>query len=174
MGEEKAVPCIQSFDLFHFIICQREIKDIKVLFHAVFMRGLWDQDHIALKEKTQRGLRDGLSVSLTDLFEYRVVEIVIFTFCEWSPGHDLGSVLFHIFFCGLLLLEHMCLNLVHCRFDPGEVTDVQKTARIEIGYADSADFAFIVSLLHGAVGTIVIAEGLMDQEKIDIICLKLS
>ena len=85
VGEEQAVSCIQRLDLFHLLIGQGEVKDIKVFFHTVLVCGLRDQHYIALKKETKRCLGNRLIVFFTDLFQYRIVEIVVLALCKRSP-----------------------------------------------------------------------------------------
>ena len=118
MGEKQALSGIQGLNLFHLIFAESEVKNIKILFHAVLVGGLGNQYHIGLKEKTQSSLGNGFTMSVSDFFQDRIIEIIIFAFCKRSPGHDLSAVFLHIFLCSLLLLEYMGLHLVYGRFDP--------------------------------------------------------
>src|SRR5699024_9943198 len=51
--------------------------------------------------------------------------------------------------------------------------NIQITVRIEVRHTDSAYLALIISLFHCTVSSVVIAEWLMDQEQIDIVCVQL-
>lgn len=68
MGEKQALSGIQRLNLFHLIFAEREVKNIKILFHAVLVGGLGNQHHIALKEKTQSSLGNGFTMSVSDFF----------------------------------------------------------------------------------------------------------
>src|SRR5699024_360034 len=50
--------------------------------------------------------------------------------------------------------------------------NIQITVRIEVRHTDSAYLAFIISFFYCTVSSVVIAEWLMDQEQIDIVCLQ--
>lgn len=111
MGEEETFPSIQCFDGSHIFFAQGKIKDLEILFHPVFVDGFGNDNHIALKQKTQGGLGSCFSIAGADGSQYGVGEQIVSTFRKGSPGFDLTAVLFHIFFGGLLLLEYMGFHL---------------------------------------------------------------
>src|SRR5699024_889054 len=71
--------------------------------------------------------------------------------------------------CILLLKERMKFNLVYCRLYFHSLTEVCKTCRIEVAYADGTELSFLISLLHRAVCPDVISHRLMDQIQIQIV-----
>ena len=137
------------------------------------MGGFGDDHHIALQQEAERRLGGGLSVFGADLFQHRIAEKVIFPLREGPPGHDLGAVFFHVCSRSFLLLEDMGLHLVDRRLDLGEVVDVQEAVWVEVGDADGPHLSAPVCLLHGPVGAVVVAEGLVDQEQVDVVAAQL-
>ena len=172
MGEEQALTRIQRFDLGHFISSQCKIEHVKVLFHAVTMNGLRNDDNILLEQEAKGYLRTGLTMRFTDSLQRRVIEEIIATFSERAPGHNLNVVLLHVFLGNLLLLEHMRFYLVNGGFDFSEMVNVDQAVRIEVRHADSAHLTGLVRIFHSAIRTIVIAERLMQQQQIHIIGLQ--
>ena len=51
MGEEETLSGVQPFNLCHFCIRQRKIKDVKVFLHAFLVCGFRDNDHIFLQQE---------------------------------------------------------------------------------------------------------------------------
>ncbi len=148
MGEEQALAAIQCFDCCHIFCGQREIKQIKVLLHPLFVGGFRNDNHIALKQETKGGLSHGLAVLLTDFCQYRIGEHIVASLCERSPGLNLTTVLFQIFLCGLLLLEHMSLDLIYGRLYFCKMLDIQITVRAKVGNTDGTDLSCFVKLFH--------------------------
>lgn len=81
--------------------------------------------------------------------------------------------IFHVLVCEALLLEHMCLHLIHRWCDLSKLTKIDKTIWIEIADADSAQLARFESFFHGTISAIIIAERLMNEHEIDIIALQI-
>lgn len=63
----------------------------------------------------------------------------------------------------------MGFHLVHSGCYLGKMNKVKITVGIKIGNADGSRGFFLIGLLHGPIGAIVIAKGLMDQQQIHII-----
>src|SRR5699024_6915686 len=118
-------------------------------------------------------LCSALSIFLTDLCQHRVGKDAMTALCERSPRFRNNSVLLHKRKCILLLKERMKFNLVYCRLYFHSLTEVCKTCRIEVAYADGTELSFLISLLHRAVCSDVISHRLMDQVQIQIVQSKI-
>ena len=138
------------------------------------MNRLGDDDHTALEQEPQGGLGGGLAVLFADLRQHGVGEHILAPLGKRAPGLDLAAVLLQIFPGHLLLLEHVSLHLVHSGLDLGEVLDVQIPVRTEVGNADGPELTGLVQLLHGPVGAVVVAEGLVDQQQVQVIGAQLA
>ena len=62
MGEEQALAAVQCLNLCHVIDRQCKVEQVEVLLHPVFVRGLGNNNHVALHQKAKGGLRGGLAV----------------------------------------------------------------------------------------------------------------
>ena len=138
------------------------------------MRGLGDHDNITLEQEAQGGLCGGFAVLLADLGQNGVGEHILAAFRKRAPGFDLAAVFLEIFFGRLLLLKHMCFDLVDGRLDLREVLDVQIPVRAKVGNADRAEPASLVQFFHCAIGTVIITERLVDEQQIEIIGAQLA
>lgn len=168
MGEEQALSGVQLLDLRHLTGSQLEVKDVKILLHPILVDRLGNDHHIALQQEAQSDLGGAFAVLRTDLLQGGRIEEVVLSLGKGSPGHDLRAVLLEVLLGDFLLLEDVGFHLIDGGLDLGEVVDIQEPVRIEVGHADSPHFTFPKCLLHSAVGAVVIAEGLVDQQKVDI------
>lgn len=82
-------------------------------------------------------------------------------------------MLFKHFSGNLLLLEHMGFNLIYGGNDLAESGKVNIAVGIKIAHAYRPCLALPVRLLHSAVGAVIIAKRLVNQQKIHIVALKL-
>lgn len=73
-----------------------------------------------------------------------------------------------------LLLKNMGFHLVDCRRNLDKLTKVNQTIRIEIADSYRTGFAFPVCFFHGSIGSVIIIKRLVDQQKINIVCLQLA
>ena len=169
MGEEKALPAVQSLDGGHVLRRQAEIEDLKVLAHPLLMDGLRDDNDIALDQEAQGGLGGGLSVLFPDGGEDGVREHILPSLGEGAPGLRLAAVLPEILPGHLLLLEDVGLDLVDGGLHLREVLEVQVAVRPEVGDADGPELSLVIELLHGPVGAVVVSEGLVDEEQVQVI-----
>ena len=169
VGEEQALAAVQRLNGGHILGGKGEIKQVKVLLHPLLVDGFRDDDHIALQQEAQSRLGCSLAVLGANGRQGRIGEHILAALGKGTPGFDLAAVLFQVFFGCLLLLEDVSLNLVDGGLHSGKVLDVQVAVRAEVGHADGADLAGVVELLHCAVGAVVIAERLMDEQQVQII-----
>ena len=172
--EEQAFALVQLADGRHVFGGKEEVEYIEVLLHALFVRGLRDDYHVALDEEAQGGLCHGLAVFLADDFQHGIGEEVVAPFSEWSPRHDLRAVLLHDFLRPALLVEHMRFHLVHHRFDVAELCQVDETVGVEVRYADGTELACLVCFFHSTVGAVVVVERLVDEQQVDVVGLQLA
>ena len=173
VGEEQALAFIQLADDLHLLLGQREIKDVKVLLHPLLVGGFGDDHHVALQQKAQGGLRGGFVILLTDFVQDGIGEKVVASLGEGAPGLVLHAVLFHVLVRGLLLMEDVGLHLVDRRGDFGELAQVDQAVGIKIADADGAQLASTVGLFHRAVGAVIVAERLVNQQQIDVVGVQL-
>ena len=159
MGEEQAFALVQPADGGHVLIGQGEVKDLEVLAHPILVGGLGYGHHVRLEQEAQGCLGCGLAVLLADLVQDGVVEEVIAALGEGAPALVLHAVFFHDLVGLGLLLEHMGLHLVDGRGHFYELAQVDEPIRVEVGHANGPDLARLVSLLHGAVGAVVVVKG---------------
>ena len=97
--EEGALALVKCGDLLHVALGQREVEHLEILLHALFVRGLGNDDHAALDEKSERDLRGRLLIILTDLAEDGIGEEVLSSFGEGTPALMGDAVLVHPFAC---------------------------------------------------------------------------
>lgn len=174
MGKEQRIAGFQRSDAPHIGIVQHEIEYIEVLRHALLAHGLGNDNYIGLHEIAQSHLRGSLVVLLGDFDQRLVGEHAVFSFCEQCPCHVLRTILDQIIMRRPLLVEHMRFDLVHSRLHFNETGKIDIAVGIEIAHADGAQFAGFISLLHRAIGAVVVAEGLMDEHEVDVIGLKFA
>ena len=62
MVKEQTLSFIQSADGLHICFTQGEVKYIQVLFHPLFVSGVWDHDYSGLDQKPQGSLSSRFSV----------------------------------------------------------------------------------------------------------------
>ena len=86
----------------------------------------------------------------------------------------LDVVLLHDFVGLLLLLEYMGLHLVHSRRYFYKLAQIDEAVGVKVRNADGTHFAGLVGLLHGPIAAIVVVEGLVDQQQINIVGLELA
>ena len=77
MREEQAFSRIQRFDTLHLLFRQGEIKYIEILFHPALMHGFRYHDHPVLDQEPERRLCHGFSMLIPDLFQHRILEIIV-------------------------------------------------------------------------------------------------
>lgn len=56
MGEKCAFPFVQRRNCAHIFARQRKVKHLEILFHALLVNGLWDDDHTSLDMPAQHDL----------------------------------------------------------------------------------------------------------------------
>ena len=113
-------------------------------------------------------------MSSADFCQDRVAEHIIFALSKGTPGFDLRAVFLQNSLSCLLLLEYMGFYLIDSWNDLTEIRKVDKTIRIEVGYTDCPYFSGAICLLHGTIGTVVVIEGLMNQQQIHIVGFQLA
>ena len=167
--EEGALALVKCGDLLHVALGQREVEHLKILLHALFVRGLGNDDHAALDEKSERDLRGRLLILLTDLAEDGIGEEVLSSFGEGAPALMGDAVLVHPFAWLCLLLKDVRLHLVDHGLDVDKLAQVDEAVGVEVGYADRAQLACPIGLLHGAPCPVVVAEGLVNEQQVDVV-----
>ena len=133
------------------------------------MDRLGDNDDVELDEVAQGHLGGGLAVLLADGGEHRVGEDVVAALGERPPGLQGGVVLGVPGAVVGLLVEDVGLHLVDGRRHLDVLRQVHEPVGEEVGDADGADLAGGQGLLHGAVGAVVVAEGLVDEQQVDVV-----
>ena len=88
---------------------------------------------------------------------------------EGSPGFGMNTVLLHQRQGAFLLEEGMELHLVDSGFDLHGLTDIGQNLGIAVTNADGLQLALFVGLLHGPIGTDIVAHRLVDQVQIDVV-----
>ena len=68
----------------------------------------------------------------------------------------------------------MGLHLVQHRLHLHVHSQVYEVVGIEIRHANATQFTFLVGFLQGTIGSIAVAERLVQQHQVDIICLQLA
>ena len=149
-----------------------EAEDVEIFLHPLPVGGFGDDHHIALQQEAERRLGGGLSVFGADLFQHRIAEKVIFPLREgpqdmiWVPYFFMYVLA--VFCCwktwvstwltaGLISKSGGC---------PGNGPDRSWRRRWPAPFRT-------VCLLHGPVGAVVVAEGLVDQEQVDVVAAQL-
>ena len=133
------------------------------------MDRLGDDDDVELDEVAQGHLGGGLAVLLADGGEHRVGEDVVAALGERPPGLQGGVVLGVPGAVVGLLVEDVGLHLVDGRRHLDVLRQIHEPVGEEVGDADGADLAGGQGLLHGAVGAVVVAEGLVDEQQVDVV-----
>lgn len=144
MIKEQALSFIQSSNSLHIRFTQREIKYGQVLLHPFFVGRFRNYDHIGLKQKPQGNLCSSFAVLFTNSDQHRVSKAALFSFGKRPPGFMLYAILFHIFMCGALLLEHVCFHLIDHRCNFCKLAQIDKAVRIKIGHTDSPQLSLFV------------------------------
>ena len=96
-------------------------------------------------------------------------EDVVATLGQRPPGLQGGAVLGVPGAVVGLLVEDVGLHLVDGRRHLDVLRQVHEPVGEEVGDADGADLAGGQGLLHGAVGAVVVAEGLVDEQQVDVV-----
>ena len=68
----------------------------------------------------------------------------------------------------------MRFHLVHHRLDVAELCQVDETVGVEVRYANGTELASLVCFFHGAVSTVVVVEGLVDEQQVDVVGLQFA
>ena len=173
MVEKQAPALIQAANLFHIFFAERKIKHIKVLLHAIFMRGFRNDNHVALNQEPKGRLGGRFAVFLSDSHQHGIGEAALFPFGKGTPGFVLHAIFFHIFMGNLLLLEHMGFHLLDGGRHLRELAEIDETVGIKIGNADGTQLSVLVRFFHRPVSAVVIAKRLMDQHEIDVVGFQL-
>ena len=105
MIEEETRTSIELSDRVHLFPCQLKIKYVEVLGHSVLSHRFWNDDDLPLRQPSEDDLCDRLAVLLPDRNEHFVVEDIVLSLCEWSPGLDLYVVFREEFLSLHLLVE---------------------------------------------------------------------
>ena len=69
----------------------------------------------------------------------------------------------------LLLEKDVRLHLVDGGPDRAEIGKVDQAVGVKVAHADRADLAGMKRIFHGAVGAVVVAEGLVNEQQIDVV-----
>ena len=166
---DDALPLVEGGDGPHVGVVELEVGDVEVGDHALAVDRLGDDDDVQLDEVAQGHLGGGLAVLLADGGEHRVGEDVVAALGERPPGLQGGVVLGVPGAVVGLLVEDVSLHLVDGRRHLDVLRQVHEPVGEEVGDADGADLAGGQGLLHGAVGAVVVAEGLVDEQQVDVV-----
>ena len=96
-------------------------------------------------------------------------EDVVAALGQRAPGLQGGAVLGVPGAVVGLLVEDVGLHLVDGRRHLDVLRQVHEPVGEEVGDTDGADLAGGQGLLHGAVGAVVVAEGLVDEQQVDVV-----
>ena len=138
------------------------------------MRGFRDGDDAALDEVPQGHLRNRSAMAFGDGLERRIFEQVGIGLCYRCPRHDFRSVLFHLPFRIPLLAEDIRLQLVDSRFNLYVFGQVHEPVGVEVAYSDGAYLAGPYSLFHGPIRSVIVGEGLVYQQQVDVVGMQLA
>ena len=69
----------------------------------------------------------------------------------------------------LLLEKDVRLHLVDGGLDRAEIGKVDQAVGVKVAHADRAYLAGMKRIFHGAVSAVVVAEGLVDEQQIDVV-----
>ena len=166
---DDALPLVEGGDGPHVGVVELEVGDVEVGDHALAVDRLGDDDDVELDEVAQGHLGGGLAVLLADGGEHRVGEDVVAALGQRPPGLQGGVVLGVPGAVVGLLVEDVGLHLVDGRRHLDVLRQVHEPVGEEVGDADGADLAGGQGLLHGAVGAVVVAEGLVDEQQVDVV-----
>ena len=83
MVEEETVGGVEIGNRLHVVSIKFEVEEVQILFHALLVNSLRDDDHVALQQSAQGYLCGSLAVFLANLGEGRVGEQAVLTFCQW-------------------------------------------------------------------------------------------
>ena len=72
MVEEETVGGVERSNLLHVVCVKFEVEEVQVLFHALLVNGLRDDDYVALQQPAQGYLCSSLAIFLANLSEGRV------------------------------------------------------------------------------------------------------
>ena len=172
--EEEAALLVELGDALHLPGGQLEVEDVPILRHPLLVGGLGDENHAALQEEPQRHLRHALAVLLAYLRQHGVGEEAVLALGEGTPRHDVAAVLLHIPLRLHLLVEDVGLHLVDGGLDLDVRLQVDEAVGEEVAHADGAHLALALGALHGAVRAVVVAEGLVDEQQVDVAGLQLA
>ena len=135
---------------------EAEIEDVQVLCHALPMRALGDGDDATLSEPSQGYLCGSLAILVTDFSQHRMGKQIVAPLAERSPCHLHRTKLCQPWQDFVLLREHIGLQLIDHRLDIGLQGEVHKSASLKIGDTDGTHLALFESLLHSAIGAIIV------------------
>ena len=101
-----------------------------------------------------------------------ITEEIVPAFGLKAPKLGPVPIFFHDLPSRDLLVERVQFNLVDCRDNLIELDEIDEPVRIEIAYPDGSNLTFLVCFYHCPVGSVVIVEGLMDKQQVQVIQLK--
>ena len=104
-----------------------------------------------------------LAILICNRRQHRIGKEMIATLGKRPPRHELRPERLHHFPQLLLLVEHMCLDLIDGGNNFAKVRQIDKTVGLKIGNADSPR----------PVSPVIVIERLMYKKQIDIIALQL-
>ena len=81
-------------------------------------------------------------------------------------------VLFHVLMGRLLLLEHVGFHLVHGGGHLHKLAQIDEPVRVEVGHSNGPELPRPCTPPPCPVGAVVVAEGLVNQQQIDVIGLQ--
>ncbi len=132
MVEEEAVLRVQRCDRLHVVLIKLKIENAEVLDHALLTNRLGNCHHAALRQPAQDDLSHAFTVFFGDGEQNVVVENVVFTLGERTPGFDLDVVFCQEFLGFDLLMEGMRFDLVNCRNHFAMNNQVYKPIGLEV------------------------------------------
>ena len=133
------------------------------------MHGFGDDHHIALQQKPQGDLGHGFAVLGPHRRQNRVGEEILPPLGKGAPGLMDDAILLHDGMGRLLLVQGVGFHLVYHGANLHELAQVHQTVGEEVGDPNGPDLPSLVGLFHGPPGAIVVVEGLVDEQQVNVV-----
>ena len=166
MRKKQASVQIQTGNSCHLVIRQSKIEHIEVLRHALLVYRFRNRHYTLLKQETQSHLCNRFSSSLTDRHKNRIGEKTVAPFGKRTPRHDLYAVTLHYFLRSSLLVEDVRFHLIDHWRNVAKFSQIHQSVRIKIADTNSSCLSDAVSLFHGSIASIIIVEGLVNEQPV--------
>ena len=165
---EETFSAVERSDLSHFISGQLKVENIEVFLHMPRIRCSGEDDRTLLNMPAENDLHIGLAVFLSQFREYSFTDKTLIAVTDRIPALDDSPVSLDTLFQSVLLIVRVALDLQNGGLDRCRFADLLKAFALKVADTDRLYLVCLNSLLHVLPGTEIIAELLMQQEKVDI------